>query len=91
MFPHQKVMFEIYRESGYDRLFRAVYYTELDEHHRDEEINRAAAGEPFYDGFLRESELPAAKKAVAALLERLNAGQPLTTAEAEAALHEFLA
>ena len=33
-----RVMFEIYRESGYDRLYRVVYYTELSERNRDLEI-----------------------------------------------------
>ena len=71
MFTHSKVMFEIYRESGYDRRYRVVYFTELDEHNKDQEIARATAGEHFYDGFLREQSLPEAKKAIGQVLERL--------------------
>ena len=30
--PADKIMFEIYREAEYDRKFRVVYFTELDDH-----------------------------------------------------------
>ena len=36
-----KVMFEIYREAGYGRKYRVVYFTELNEHNKEAEINRA--------------------------------------------------
>jgi len=87
---HQKVMFEIYREGGYDRQFRVVYFTELEEHRRDEEINRALAGEHFLDGFLGEGDLAAAKARIRDLLARLNRGEAIAAAEAERSLNEFL-
>ncbi len=78
MFVHEKVMFEIYRESTYDRRFRVVFFTELDEHNKDEEIARAVAGEHLYDGFIREKFLSEAKTTIAGLLDRLNRGETLT-------------
>ena len=91
MFAHAKVMFEIYREGGYDRRYRAVYFTELDEHNKDEEIARATAGEHFYDGFIWEKHLLDAKRAVNRLLDRLNNGEPLPPDEVDRALKEFKA
>ncbi len=91
MFVHDKVMFEIYREAGYDRRYRVVYFTELDEHNKEVEIGRATAGEHYYDGFLRSSALPEGKRAITRLLERLNAGEALAVAEIERALAEHQA
>ena len=39
-----KIMFEVYREGGYDRRYRVVYFTELNDHNRDTELNRCLAG-----------------------------------------------
>ncbi len=72
-----KVMFEIYREAGYGRRCRVVYFTELDEHNKEAEINRAMAGEHVFDGFLRGSQSGPAKQAIQRLIDRLNAGEPL--------------
>ena len=47
-------MFEIYREGGYNRRYRVVYFTELDDHNRDHEIDRGVAGDNFLDGSLAE-------------------------------------
>jgi hypothetical protein len=91
VFVHDKVMFEIYREAGYDRRYRVVYFTELDEHTKDQEIARATAGEHYYDGFLRAGAMAEAKRAVTRLLERLNAGEAVEVAEIERALTEYLA
>ena len=89
MFIHDKVMFEIYREAGYDRRYRVVYFTELDEHNKEAEIARATAGEHFYDGFLRANALLEAKRAVTRLLERLNTGESLTPNEVERELVDY--
>ncbi len=91
MRTHQKVMFEIYREAAYDRLYRVVYFTELDEHNRDEAIARATAGEHFYDGFLWEDALPEAKHVLGRLLERLNRGEALGPDEVSHALADYQA
>jgi len=70
-----KVMFEIYRESGYGRRYRAVYFTELDEDNKEAEISRAMAGEHVYDSFLSAARLDEGKQAVTDLLARLNNGE----------------
>jgi len=51
-FATDRIMFEIYRETTYSGRYRVVYFTELNDHNRETEINRALAGEHFYDGFI---------------------------------------
>ncbi len=68
-----KVMFEIYREAGYDRRYRVVYFTELSERNRDLEIGRAMNGEHLLDGFLAAPPLSEANAAIRALLGPPNA------------------
>jgi hypothetical protein len=87
----EKVMFEIYRELSFNRRYRVVYFTELDEHNRDGEINDAMRGEHIFDGFLRNYVKEEAKRGVAALLERLNSGETLGRAEIAQELKPFLA
>ena len=72
-----KTMFEVYRESGYGRRFRVVYYTELQDHNKESEINRAMAGEHYADGFIRNHGKKEAKRIIDALLARLNDGERL--------------
>jgi hypothetical protein len=91
VFAHNKVMFEIYREAGYDRRYRVVYFTELDEHNKHAEIARATAGEHCYDGFLREDSLHEAKGVIGRLIERMNGGEPLDTEELDRRLAEYAA
>jgi hypothetical protein len=81
-----RVMFEIYRESGYDRLYRVVYYTELSERNRDLEIGKAMAGEHLADGFIALGRLPEAKSLIKTFLDRLNAGEKLPGSEITSAL-----
>ncbi len=88
MAASDKIMFEIYREADYGRQFRVVYFTELTEHNKENEINRAMAGEHFFDGFLRESRKEEAKKVVAEIVRGLNGGQTLTADEVENRLRE---
>lgn len=40
-FESDKTMFEIYREHEYNREFRVILYTELNESNKHSEINRA--------------------------------------------------
>ncbi len=70
-----RVMYEIYREEGYDRRFRVVYFTELGEHEKEREINRALAGEHVHDGFISEHGKEAAKAVIASFLARWNEGE----------------
>jgi hypothetical protein len=80
-----RIMFEIYRESTYSGRYRVVYFTELNDHNRDTEINRALAGEHFYDGFIKSFRRDEAQKIIEEALAQLNAGQavdPQALAEA---------
>lgn len=65
-------MFEIYREGDYNRRYRSVLYTELEEHGRDAEIARAAAGETVFSGFLADEHREAARAEIDRILEELN-------------------
>ena len=76
-------MFEIYREPDFNRAYRVVYFTELGEHNKEFEINRALAGEHFYDGFIRNYRKDDAKKIIEDFLRRLNAGENLTPEDLE--------
>jgi len=76
--PADKTMFEIYREADYARQYRVVYFTDLDEHNKETEINRAAAGEHFFDGFLANLRKDEGKKKVNELVARLNRGESLS-------------
>lgn len=67
-----KTMFEIYRESDYNRAFRYVFFTDLDEHNRGKEIARAAAGETVFHGFIADDHKESARAVVAAIVDELN-------------------
>ena len=84
-------MFEIYRESAYNKKYRVVYFTELGDHDKDKEISRALAGDHIFDGFLGSGQRREAKRTIAELLERLNDGDVLTAHEIGAELAPFLA
>lgn len=78
-----RTMFEIYRESDYGRQFRVVYFTELDEHNKEFEINRAMSGEHFFDGFLSDARKEEGKQRIDEIVRRLNAGENLTPDDVE--------
>ena len=83
-------MFLIYREAETTDCHRVCYFTELDEHNKEKEINDAMRGEHIFDGFLRSHGKEEAKRTVAAILERLNAGESLTPSEIERELKLFM-
>lgn len=85
-----KTLFEIYRESSYDRKYRVVYFTELNEHNKEQEINRAMAGDSFYEGFLRNYRKEEAKAIIDQFLQRLNNGEQVDPAELDIALAEYM-
>ncbi len=87
----EKVMFEIYREASYNRKYKVVYFTELDEHNKETEINRALAGDHYYDGFLREGEKGEAKLIIQSVISRLNDGEEIEPADLERELGDHLA
>lgn len=91
LFEADKVMFEIYRDKTYTGKYCVVYYTELDDHNKEHEINRAMAGESFYDGFLKNFTKEEGKQVIDRFLERLNRGEKIEPTEINAGLGEFAA
>ena len=88
-FASDKVMFEVYRDSGYDGRYRVVYFTELNEHNKTAEINRALAGEHVLDGFLAASRTAEAKGLIARWLSRWDRGEPVDSEALLVALAAF--
>src|SRR5450759_2307567 len=68
LFEADKVMFEIYRETEYTGQYRVCYFTELQDHNKESEINHALAGEHFFDGFIKNFRKDEAKVIIASLL-----------------------
>ncbi|HZT33207.1 MAG TPA: hypothetical protein VFA33_25185 [Bryobacteraceae bacterium] len=90
-FESDKVMFEVYREIEYSGQYRVVYFTELQDHNKETEINRALAGEHFYDGFIKNYRKEEAKQIIENVLARLNSGESVTPEELEQSLGEHIA
>jgi hypothetical protein len=90
MLESDKIMFQIYREGGYNRKYKVVYFTELHDFNREAEINRALAGEAFYDGFIRNFKKEQAKKIIENALSRLNQGEDVSPEELEKELAEYI-
>jgi hypothetical protein len=84
-------MFEIYREPEFGRQYRVVYFTELDEHNKEKEINEAMRGEHVFDGFLRNFKKQEGKRIVSGILERLNSGESIGPEDIERELKPFMA
>jgi hypothetical protein len=91
LFESDKVMFEIYKETEYSGQYRVVYFTELQDHNKETEINHAMAGEHFYDGFIKNFRKDEAKEIIASLLRRLNNGERVEAQEVDRALGDHLA
>jgi len=91
LFESDKVMFEIYRETEYTGQYRVVYFTELQDHNKESEINHALAGEHFFDGFIKNYRKDEAKEIIDGILGRLNNGEALAPGEVERALGEHIA
>lgn len=85
-----KVMFEIYREVSYNRRYKVVYFTELNDQNKETEINRALAGDHFFDGFLSEAHKEEAKAIIKSALDRLNSGEPVRPEDLEQQLTGYL-
>lgn len=90
-----RTMFEIYRESDYNRSYRSIFYTELDEHEREREIAKAANGDTIFSGYVHDAHKDAARERIAAIVDELNAldedEPPLPVAEIERRLGDVLA
>ena len=87
----KKVMFEIYREADFSGRYKVVYFTELGEHDKETEIADAMRGEHIYDGFLLHRDRSQAKQVVDEILERLNRGESMGSADIEQLLQPYLA
>lgn len=75
-----RTMFEVYREPGFNRTYRVVYFTELGDHNREAEFNRALAGDHYLDGFLDNGSKDQAKAIIDEHLRRLNDGEEIEPA-----------
>ena len=91
LFEADKVMFEIYRETEYTGRYRVVYFTELEDHNKESEINHALAGEHVYDGFIRNYRKEEAKEIIGGIVDRLNRGERVDPQEIERALGDHIA
>lgn len=94
MAADEKTMFEIYRETEWSRAFHFLFYTELEEHARENEIAKAAKGETVFSGFVADAAKEDARKVITELVDELNdmdedeAGMP--EADIRARLDAFL-
>jgi hypothetical protein len=86
-----KIMFEVYREAGFNRGYHVVYFTELEEGERDEAIDAAMSGVHFFNGFIKAADGTAAKTVILDFVARLNQGVAGTTEELARLLAPFLA
>jgi hypothetical protein len=91
LFESDKVMFEIYKETEYSGQYRVVYFTELQDHNKETEINHAMAGEHFFDGFIKNFGKDEAKEIISSLLSRLNSGESVNAQDVERALGDHMA
>jgi hypothetical protein len=83
-------MFAIYRETGFNRRYRVVYFTELDDDRRDVEINAMLNGESIYEGFIGAERSVEAKAIISTYLVRLNSGDVSTESDFDRLLGPFL-
>ena len=86
-----KIMFEIYKEKAYTGEYRVVYFSELDDHNKDIEIDRAMKGDHFFDGFILTLKKERAMKQIEDIVSRLNEGETLDDQYLNMQLKEFLA
>ena len=86
-----KIMFEIYKEKAYTGEYRVVYFSELDDHNKDIEIDRAMKGVHFFDGFILTLKKERAMKQIEDIVSRLNEGETLDDQYLNMQLKEFLA
>jgi len=61
-------MFEIYRETEYYRQVQGLLLHRVAGSYKETEINRAMAGEHFYDGFIKELSQGRGKEIIESLL-----------------------
>src|SRR5258707_2501278 len=69
LFESDKVMFEIYRETEYTGKYRVVYFTELQDHNKETEINHAMAGGTFFQDVTKTFGKEASKQISTSVLD----------------------
>ncbi|HWB73481.1 MAG TPA: hypothetical protein VG755_00970 [Nannocystaceae bacterium] len=72
MAADDRTMFEIYRETDYNRSFHYIFYTDLDEHEREREIAKAANGETVFTGYIDDTRKESARALIEAIVDELN-------------------
>ncbi len=82
MAADDRTMFEIYRETDYNRSFHYIFYTDLDEHEREREIARAANGETVFTGYIDDTRKEAARAAIETIVDELNDDEAELSSEA---------
>lgn len=90
MFESDKIMFEIYRDKHYNEKFHVVYYTELNENNKHVEINRALAGESYFDGFIKDFRKDEAKQIIEDIVKQLNEGVLIDKAQIKERIKEHI-
>ena len=88
-FESEKIMFEIYKDSLYNKNYRVVYYTELNEHNKHSEISRAMAGDHYFDGFIKDYRKEEAKKIIETIVNELNNGINISSEMIKIRLKDF--
>ena len=88
-FESDKIMFEIYQDTHYNQKYRVVYYTELNEHNKHSEINRAMSGNSYYGGFIKDFGKNEAKLIIDDILVRLNSGTLVSQEEIKKLLKDY--
>lgn len=85
----ERIMFEIYRFPDDGGEYRVVYFTELDEHNKQQAIDDAMNGEHYFDGFIWEKDRQEAKRIIEDALDQLNDGDWLDPKELQVRLEPY--
>lgn len=88
-FESDKIMFEIYQDTLYNKKFRVVYYTELNENNKHAEISRAMSGNSYFNGFIKDYRKDEAKQIITEIIESLNDEKLIPVEEIKSRLKEF--
>ena len=88
-FESDKIMFEIYQDTLYNKKFRVVYYTELNENNKHAEITRAMSGNSYFNGFIKDYRKDEAKQIITEIIESLNDEKMIPAEEIKSRLKEY--
>ena len=88
-FESDKIMFEIYQDTLYNKKFRVVYYTELNENNKHAEITRAMSGNSYFNGFIKDYRKDEAKQIITEIIESLNDEKMIPIEEIKTRLKEY--